>query len=91
VRLITKSRKSNAPSVTTWTSAACRKVFHEALETFLCTEAEVTVLCHVVSRHTFPQEVVRSRGFWNFQSIDLNVREWINFLGDVNVSKVGEV
>jgi hypothetical protein len=77
--------------MTTRTSVACRKVLHEGLETFLCTEAEVTVLYHVVSRHTFPQEVVRSRGFWDFQPVDLNVREWINFLRNVSVSKVAEV
>ena len=77
--------------MTTRTSVTCRKVLHEGLETFLCTEAEVTILYHVVSRHAFPQEVVRSRGFWDFQPVDLNVREWINFLRDVSVSKVAEV
>ena len=70
----------------TTTPVAYRKVLRGGLETFICTEAEPTV-----SRHTFPQEVVRRRGFRDFQSINLNVCEWINSLRDVSVSKGAEV
>ena len=44
--------KNNAPNVTTRTPVAYRKLLYKVFETFLCTDAEVTILCHVASRHT---------------------------------------
>jgi hypothetical protein len=44
-----------------------------------------------MTRDTFPQEVVRSGGLGNFQTVDLDVGEWINFLQEVKVNEVAEV
>ena len=74
------------PCVLSRSSVTSSEVTGKGFQTFFSSYMKMTIFFYVVTRYTFPKEIVSSNWFSNFQAIDLNVAEWINFL--VNKSEM---